>query len=428
MGAVVLVMGAEWRRRWRSWLLLVLLTSLAGGAVLAAAAAGRRTASAYPSFLATHGFDAAVYTGARTWPSTLKPAEVTSVKVLMAPDTGQPWCRCAHPIDPVDFGVLFAPGGDGALSKLVSGRWPDPAARDQVLASFTLQQDYGVKVGAVVRVPFYSFGQASAYNDAVGAPPPPDGPVVAFHVVGIEATEFEFPSGVAPSYDLYTTPAFARTVLPGTAVGYVYAVRLRQGAQDLARFEDQARVLGASASGEDLAAASVEASVHPQAIGWWALAGLAALVGLAVLGQALSRQSTIESEEYPTIAALGADRRHLLAFGLARDLVISLLGGAGAVGLAVALSPLAPLGEARVAEVHTGVRLDPVILVPGALVTVVVVFALGVWPATRAARCLPAARRALAPRHVGPSRAPGPHGRSAQRPDRRPPCLRARPR
>ena len=102
--------------------------------MLAAAAAGRRKASAYPSFLATHGFDAAVYTGDRTWPSTLKLAGVTSVKVLIAPDTGQPTCRGAHPIDPIDFGVLFAPGGARSLSKLVSGRWPDPSAPDQVLA------------------------------------------------------------------------------------------------------------------------------------------------------------------------------------------------------------------------------------------------------------------------------------------------------
>ena len=53
-------------------------------------------------------------------------------------------------------------------------------------------------------------------------------------------------------------------------------------------------------------AASVEASIHPQAIGWWILAALAALVGLAVVGQAVARQSVVESEDYPTMAAIGA--------------------------------------------------------------------------------------------------------------------------
>ena len=196
MGALVLVMRAESRRRWRGWLALVLLIALVGGVVLAAAAAGRRTDSAFPGFLAAHGFDAAVYT-TKPWPSTVKFAEVTSVTELIGPDTGQPTCACAHPINPTDFGVIFAPPKGRNLSKLVSGRWPDPSAPDQVLASFTLQQDYGVHLGTVILVPFYSAGQASAVNNAIGAPPQPDGPVVALRVVGFEATEYEFPSGTS---------------------------------------------------------------------------------------------------------------------------------------------------------------------------------------------------------------------------------------
>ena len=209
MGALVLVMRAESRRRWRAWLALVLLVAFVGGVVLGAIAAGRRTDSALPSFLAAHGFDAAVYS-TKPWPSSLKLPEVTSVTELIGPDTGQPTCDCAHPINPTDFGVIFEPSTHHTLFKLVSGRLPDPSAPDQVLASFTLQQDDGVHLGTVIVVPFYSPSQTAAFNDATGAPPKPNGPVVAFRVVGFEATEYEFPSGTTPSYDLYTTPAFAR--------------------------------------------------------------------------------------------------------------------------------------------------------------------------------------------------------------------------
>jgi len=397
VGAIGLVMRAEARQRWRAWLALALLVSLVGGVVLGAAAAGRRTDSAFPSFLAAHGFDAAVYTS-EPWPKGVKFAEVTSLAELIGPDTGQPKCRCANPINPSDFGVLYAPSSGRSLSKLVSGHLPDPSAPDQVLASFTLQQYEGMHLGTLIRVPLYSSTQASAYNDAIGAPPRPDGPVVVFRVVGFEATEYEFPSGTAPSYDLYTTPAFARTVLPRTANGYVYAVRLRHGAGDLARFESQLRALGAAPSNEDTVPATVEAAIHPQAVGWWILAALAAIVGLAVLGQALARQSIAEGEDYPTMAALGADRRQLLALGLARNLFVGILGAAGALLVATALSPLAPLGEARVAETNTGLLFDPLVLLPGAVATVVLVFALGVWPALRAARVLPAANRARPPR------------------------------
>ena len=181
-------------------------------------------------------------------------------------------------------------------------------------------------------------------------------------MVGFEATEFEFPSGAAPSYDLYTTPAFARTVLPRTAAGYVYLVRLRRGAAGLSRFDVAATSLRAAGvqggQNEDETALSVESSIHPQAIGWWILAALAALVGLAVVGQALARQSIVESEDYPTMAAIGANRRQLVTLGMAQKLVVGLVGAAGAVAVATVLSPIAPLGEARIAETSTGIAFD----------------------------------------------------------------------
>ena len=69
------------------------------------------------------------------------------------------------------------------------------------------------------------------------------------------------------------------------------------------------------------------------------------------------------------MAALGADRRQLLALGLARNLVVGLAGAAGALVVATALSPVAPLGEARVAESYTGVSFDALVLLLGALVS-----------------------------------------------------------
>ncbi len=233
-----------------------------------------------------------------------------------------------------------------------------------MLASFTLQQDYGVHLGSVIRVPFYALSQASAYDNAIGAPPKPRGPTIVLHVVGFEATEFEFPSGTTPSYDLYTTPAFARTVLPRTPAGYVYLVSLRGGAAGLSRFDAAATSLRAAGveggQNEDGAALSVETSIHPQAIGWWILAALAALVGVAVVGQALARQSNVESEDYPTMAALGANRRQLVALSMAQSMVVGLVGAAGAIGVAILLSPIAPLGEARIAENSTGIEFDAV--------------------------------------------------------------------
>jgi ABC-type lipoprotein release transport system permease subunit len=392
MGALMLLFRAELRRRWRSWLVLATLIAVVGGVALAAAAAGRRTDSAFPRFVAAYGFDAGVY-AMGPMPKLARLPGVSSAIDAVGPFSGPPTCHCTNPINPTDFEVLAVPPGGRPIYKLVSGHRPDPSAPDQVLASFTLQQNDGVHLGTVIHVPFYSPAQASAYDNAIGAPPRPDGPAVAFHVVGFEAAESEFPSGSSVTYELYTTPAFARTVLPRTATGHLYMARLRNGAADVPQFSQQVSSLGAEAYDLTEIAASVQASIHPQAVGWWILAVLSALVALAVVGQALVRQSIVESEDYPTMAALGADRRQLLALGLARNVAVGLAGAAGAVVVATALSPLAPLGEARIAETSTGVTFDPLVLPLGALATVLVVFGLGIWPALRATRTLRAGER-----------------------------------
>jgi hypothetical protein len=393
LGAVRLAFRSEARRRWRSWLAIAILISVVGGLVLAATAAGRRTQSAFPRFVAAHGFDALVYAG-QPVPKIAKLPGVASATELVGPAAGQPTCDCSHPINPNDFSILVAPPKGRSPFTLVSGHLPDPSDPDQVLASVSLQQDDGVQLGTVIHVPFYALSQASAYDNAPDdALLQPKGPTIAFRVVGIEATEDEFPSGGTPTYDLYATQAFARTVVPRTVAFDEYLVHLRHGVADLPRFDAQAAALSGPGAfiytqNEQEQVTSVEGSIHPQAIGWWILAALAALVGLAVVGQALARQSVVESEDYPTMAAIGADRRQLVALGMARNLVVALVGAAGAVVVATALSPIAPIGEARIAETSTGITFDTPVLLLGTLATVAVVLALGIWPALRAAHTL----------------------------------------
>ena len=308
MRAVGLVFWAQLRHRWRSWLAIATLISLVGGVIMAAAAAGRRTESAFPSFVATNGFDAELYS-TKPAPEIGRLPGVSAVTKAFGPDNGQPTCLCTHALNPSYFGVLVLPAGERPFFNLVSGRMPDPSNPDEVLASYTLEQDEGVHLGTIFNVPFYSRSQQSAYNNATGAPPKPKGPIVRLRVVGFEATEFDFPSGSTPSYNLYASPAFSRIMLPRTATGYAYFVRLRHGAADLPRFDAATSAIGGTlyTQNEDAQVVSVETSIHPQAIGWWLLAGLAALVGLVVVGQALGRQSISESEEFPTLAALGVD-------------------------------------------------------------------------------------------------------------------------
>jgi FtsX-like permease family len=386
VGALSLVFGAELRRRWRSWLVLVVLIAVVGGLVLAAAAAGRRTATAFPRFVASRGYDVYIF-NQRPVPGLSRLPGVSSVTTIGNPASGQPTCACTtRAINPSNFYINeLSPTALRRVVKLVAGQMPAQSSPYDVLASFTLQQDYGVHIGSVIHAPLYASSQLSALGS--GANVVPSGPTVALHVVGIGAAEMEFPSGTTPEYDLFTTPAFARAINPRVPHASVYLVRLRAGTSSLPRFAAAAGALHLDyVSNQATAAAAVAASIHPQAVGWWVLAALAALAGLAVIGQALSRQSVVESEEYPSLVAMGLLRRQLVVLGTVRNLMVALVGAAGAVLVAFALSPLTPVGEARLAEPSTGLAFDPLVLLLGALGTVVVVLLLGIWPAVRAAR------------------------------------------
>ena len=387
MDALGLIFRAELRRRWRSWLALAILIAVVGGVVMAAASAGRRTATAFPTFERTHGYDFIVFNGAPA-PELARYPSVTSITTAPVAYNGQPACACTHRIDNNNFNVMYVPPhAQSETVNLVAGRMPDPSSPDEVLASFDLQQDNGVHVGTVMRMRMYAASQSEAVNNATDAGPPPTGPFVSFHVVGIEAAVYEFQAGTTPLYDVYTTPAFARSVLPKTTSGFVYLVKLRHGAADVDAFKNYVKSLGIGTfASVSTPAALVAGSIHPQAVGWWLLAVLAALAGAAVVGQALSRTRRVESDEFPVLRALGLGQRGLVALGMAATFVVGLAGAAGALALAYVLSPLAPVGEARLAEPSTGLRFDAPVLLGGALATVAVVLALGIWPSIRAAQ------------------------------------------
>ena len=208
--------------------------------------------------------------------------------------------------------------------------------------------------------------------------------MVTLRVVGIEAADVEFQSSSYPYFDVYTTAAFARKYNPQTNLIAAYFVRLRGGIADLPRFQTEARRLGAlSTTDLDTTQRSNESAVHPQAVGWWLLSGVAGLLGLFIIAQALSRQAAVESDEYGTVSALGMSRHQLLLSGVLRTAAIAGAGTLGGIVLAFAVSPLAPVGEARIAEPSTGFAFDVPALGLGALASLVIMMGIGLRPVYR---------------------------------------------
>src|SRR5207302_2764579 len=189
---------------------------------------------------------------------------------------------------------------------------------------------------------------------------------IPVEVVGIGASPGMFQplsGGYVPGVNL--TPAFYRAnpriVDPkeGSA-----AVRLEPGVS-IVTFRAHLAELNRSTHGglgiefsQPQQTAGVQQATRTQAISLWALAILLAIAGLAIFSQALARQAFLESVEYPRLRAIGVSPRQLWAVGTIRACVIGIVGATVATGVGLALSPLFPVGIARIAEPHPGFALD----------------------------------------------------------------------
>jgi hypothetical protein len=385
MSAVLLRLRSELRTRRRSMAGLALLLGLGGGIVIAAAAGARRTDTAYPRFLQTHkgaDFFAAVTGG--DFPvdrigSLPQVASIEPVRWAVIDFRGNFVIGLARSRDPLH--------ADIDRVKIVEGRAPDPRRADEVVASL-LGAAKGLRVGQtfpLVGFPKEEAPDFASLSDAYEKRP------MTMRVVGVAAAPGGFPPQVSEASPLiYLTPAFFR-LYPNAFEGSPDSalVRLKNGLADLPAFGKELGRLQGGEFRESLfdrpkQDQNVQRSFHLQAVALWILAGLAALAFHLIFSQTLARQVFLESDDHPTLLALGLSRVQIWTSVLIRMAAAALGGAILAVILAVALSPLTPTGLARTAEPSPGVALDWTALTLGALAVVVATMLLTAFPAWRA--------------------------------------------
>jgi len=166
MRAVVVVVQGRFRQHWKSWLALSVLVAVAGGFVLATVDSARRTADAFPQFVARHGYDVIVYSG-QPRPQLARLPHVASAISVPAAFSGELSCAsCRKPIDANNLLINEVPPGElPRLATLLSGRMPDQSNPHEVLASFTLAKDNGVRIGSVIQT------QVASLTQLNGGPP-----------------------------------------------------------------------------------------------------------------------------------------------------------------------------------------------------------------------------------------------------------------
>jgi PPIC-type PPIASE domain/FtsX-like permease family len=208
--------------------------------------------------------------------------------------------------------------------------------------------------------------------------------LVSLKVVGVKATTDPFPLG-----NVLLTPAFDRVYrFDSLYASSMVSVRLRRGAADIPAFRAAAnRIVGTiKLDREEDAAAKIERSIHHQAQALRLAAAVGALLGFVLLAQALVRVASLAAVEHPTLRALGMTREQLVAVGVAQAATIAVLAATVAAAIAVALSPLSPIGLARELEPEPGFAFDPLAVALGAALVLVAVLLAGAYASSRASR------------------------------------------
>ena len=132
--------------------------------------------------------------------------------------------------------------------------------------------------------------------------------------------------------------------------------------------------------------AQAERAIRPQVAALRVFTLVAGLIGLVIVGQAVSRRLQLDAITYAPLRALGLTERQRASLALARTAVAATAGGLLAVAIAVVASPVAPVGVARDAEPAPGLRVEWVVVIGGAVLVVATVLAIAVWPAIASTR------------------------------------------
>jgi hypothetical protein len=272
--------------------------------------------------------------------------------------------------------------------RVVAGRLPRPDRVDEGLADRNLTRALHVHVGSELHITV--------------APTDENGPVLAkartvtIRVVGLGIGRDNVVSvnALASAPTLLTAPALLRQFDPSYYSFDGLFVRLRPGASRTA-FARQSQALVSHfpdttgsevlVADEHALAAKVEHAIRPQAAALAIFSLLAAITALFVLGQIVSRQLFVAATENPTLRALGMSRGQLVVLGLLEVGAVAVAGAVVAVVVAIAASPVMPIGPARIADPNPGLSADWAVLGVGGLAIVALLAAREAWAVFRLA-------------------------------------------
>jgi hypothetical protein len=392
-----------------SILVLALLVGIAGGAVLTTIAAARRTSSAFDRMVRATDASAALVNPDNGDGSKLTMSELRSLPGVKTAHRGDAAMllpasiRSAADLQETPPPLMIRLGPDPYVTDrplLDAGRFPDPSRPDELFVERWYARQQHLHIGSHLAFKAVTGAEsAQLQNVDPHGPGAADllshvGTPVRFRVVGIGGgpESVAFDQGYEP-IALTGTEAFWKkfTVggVPPSAGFWGAKVQLAKGvtADDLRR-ELQRLHPDESFAVQSLSSTrtQVDRAVAPQVVALWIFAGIAAFIGLFVVGQAIARRLAADGVDNSTLGAMGMTRRERFTSSMMRLAVAALAGAGVAVLLAYLLSPIGPVGPARLAEPTPGFAADGWVLLAGGLSVALLTCLIGLWPAWRTAR------------------------------------------
>ncbi len=405
-------LGATFSRRRGAYLTLVLLIGIVGGVAMGAVAGARRTQSSFPVYLASTNPSQVQYF-TEFAPSTnigysarldgaiaRVPYVKRSVDVVGFDGTLQP----LRPLPDIGPPGEAPPSFEGSLNgeylsvdrvTLLKGRMSNPRRVDEFVVSAGGAAEYGLHVGSTLPLGFYTDAQTSSPTFAGY---PTDKPYLAIDMKLVGIIEqgpqvIQDDDSALGDQLAVVTPALTRRLATCCAYYSYVALQLDGGTRHLAAVTSAlekmvpSSILAVDGGAQTSApiVAKAERVLRPESIAFGVFGLIAGLAALLIGGQVVARFVRRNAADAAVLRALGADPVMTAADGIVGILGALVVGALLAVVVAVALSPLAPIGIVRPVFPDPGIAFDWTVLGTGFVALVVVLSAVTVLMVYRAA-------------------------------------------
>jgi hypothetical protein len=375
---------ATFAASWFGYLTIVLLVGLLGGLAMGAVAGARRTQAAYPAYLArSHAseLEMSVYLDDGNAPLHSYSQTLTN-QIAHLPDVTEMGVDLQLFITPLNARGL--PSTDAALSDgrvtlmgslnglflnqdrpaVAQGQLADPNRPDQFMATTDTARLLGWHVGEKFTMGAYTLSQFS--SSGFGTPTVRPARTFTETLVGTVVLNDEVVSDDIDRYPTVAifTPALTRPLLAAHEAVYPsYDLRLAHGGRDVPAVQRETIDLLPPGTlynfhVTSVVTGAVERATKPETIALGVFGLIAGLATVLIGAQAIGRNIASSRDELRAMRAIGAGPAMTIADPLIGVIGATLVGSALAIGVALALSPFAPIGAVRQVDPSPGFAVD----------------------------------------------------------------------